>query len=93
MLFDNSVASYEEVVKFFFTFHDPTFKDRQGNDVGTQYASAIFVHSDAQKQTAEDVKAKVAALHTKGKIPMYRGGAVETYIAQATVFYPAHLDH
>lgn len=45
VLFDSSKVDYEELVKFFYTFHDPTTKDRQGNDSGTQYASVIFTHS------------------------------------------------
>ena len=59
MMFDNKVVSYEEVLKFFFMFHDPSTLDKQGNDSGSQYASAIFYHSKQQKQTAQKVKDKV----------------------------------
>ena len=50
--FDNRIVSYEQLVKFLFTFHDPTTLDRQGNDKGDRYGSVIFYHSEAQKQTA-----------------------------------------
>jgi methionine-S-sulfoxide reductase len=60
--FDPSVLSYEDLLeKWFFRLHDPTTLNRQGNDVGTQYRSAIFPQDDAQRQTAERVKARVGA--------------------------------
>ena len=46
VLFDSSKATFEELCKFFFTFHDPTTKKRQGNDEGSQYSSMIFYHTD-----------------------------------------------
>ena len=57
--FDPTRISYEEILRFFFRLHDPTTRNRQGNDVGTQYRSAIFVHDDAQRTTAERVKKEV----------------------------------
>jgi peptide methionine sulfoxide reductase msrA/msrB len=58
--FDPTVLSYEDLLeKWFFRMHDPTTLNRQGNDVGTQYRSAIFYHSEAQRRTAELVKARV----------------------------------
>jgi peptide methionine sulfoxide reductase msrA/msrB len=57
--FDPSQISYEKILEFFFTIHDPTTMNQQGNDVGTSYRSAIFVHDDEQRQIAERVKAKV----------------------------------
>ena len=51
--FDPAVVSYQDVLDVFFATHDPTTLNRQGNDVGTQYRSAVFYHSPAQKQTAE----------------------------------------
>eukprot|EP00958_Prasinococcus_capsulatus_P016478 scaffold1824_cov332-Prasinococcus_capsulatus_cf.AAC.6 len=52
-------VSYEEICKFFFTFHDPTTKNRQGNDVGQQYASVVFAHSPEQKAVANRITALV----------------------------------
>lgn len=58
--FDPAVLSYEELLeKYFFRMHDPTTLNRQGNDTGTQYRSAIFYHSEEQRRTAELVKARV----------------------------------
>src|SRR5262249_35948013 len=51
--FDPDVTSYREILEVFFAIHDPTSRDRQGNDTGPQYRSAIFYHSDAQRETAE----------------------------------------
>jgi methionine-S-sulfoxide reductase len=60
--FDPSVITYEDLLEqWFFKLHDPTTLNRQGNDVGTQYRSAIFPQDDAQRQTAEQVKARVEA--------------------------------
>jgi peptide methionine sulfoxide reductase msrA/msrB len=58
--FDPARISYEDILEFFFKIHDPTTLNRQGNDVGTSYRSAIFYHNDEQRKVAEAVKAKVA---------------------------------
>ena len=84
--FDPSKISYEEILGYFFRMHDPTTLNRQGNDVGTSYRSAIFYHSDAQRQTAEAVKAKVDK-SGKWKKP------IVTEIVAAGEFWPAEDYH
>ncbi|HUP97550.1 MAG TPA: peptide-methionine (S)-S-oxide reductase MsrA [Usitatibacter sp.] len=59
--FDTDELDYRDLLSVFFTIHDPTTKDRQGNDVGSQYRSAVFHHSDEQKRAAEEVIAKLTA--------------------------------
>jgi peptide methionine sulfoxide reductase msrA/msrB len=59
VVFDPARITYEELLRYFFRMHDPTTPNRQGNDVGTQYRSAIFYHDEAQRQAAERVKAEV----------------------------------
>jgi peptide methionine sulfoxide reductase msrA/msrB len=59
--FDPTKTSFEALLRFFFRMHDPTTLNRQGNDVGASYRSAIFYHSEAQRQIAERVKAEVDA--------------------------------
>ena len=61
VVFDPTKISYEQVLEFFFKMHDPTTLNRQGNDVGSSYRSAIFYHDDHQRQVAEQVKKKVDA--------------------------------
>ena len=61
IIFDADVLSYENLIRAFFKLHDPTTLNQQGNDVGTQYRSAIFYFDAEQKATAEKVKAEVDA--------------------------------
>ena len=53
--FDTTKVSFAELLKIFFTMHDPTTLNRQGNDVGTQYRSAVFYHNEEQKNAAEEI--------------------------------------
>jgi len=59
--FDPAFVSLRELLKIFFTLHDPTTKDRQGNDVGSQYRSVIFYRDATQKAVAEEVIAEISA--------------------------------
>ena len=59
--FDPAQVSYEDLLGVFFSIHDPTTLNRQGNDVGPQYRSAIFYHSPEQERVAREVVAKLAA--------------------------------
>lgn len=86
VVFDPSKISYEEILDYFFRLHDPTTKNRQGNDVGTQYRSAIFYHSEEQKQIS--LKAK-EALNKSGKWER----PVVTEIVPASTFYSAEEYH
>ena len=61
IVFDPERISYRDILEFFFQIHDPTTKDRQGNDIGSSYRSEIFYTSDEQRQVAEDTIADVDA--------------------------------
>jgi peptide-methionine (S)-S-oxide reductase len=84
--FDPAVISYRELLQIFFTIHDPTTLNRQGADVGTQYRSAIFYHSAAQKATAEEVIAALEAEHVWGK-------PIVTQVVAYEMLYPAEAYH
>ena len=86
ILFDPTKITYEKLLDYFFRMHDPTTFNRQHNDVGTQYRSAIFYHSEEQKQTAEKVKERV---EKSGK---WRHPIV-TLIVPAKPFYAAEDYH
>lgn len=84
--FDSKVVSYADLVGMFFKSHDPTTRNRQGNDVGTQYRSVIFYHDEEQRQVAEQwIKELDAAKVFPGRIV--------TQVVPATTFYPAEQYH
>jgi len=84
--FNPEVISYEELLKIFFTVHDPTTLNRQGADSGTQYRSVIFYHSDEQKSIAQQVVSEVTAAKL-WKAP------IVTQIEPFKVFYKAEAYH
>ena len=86
ILFDPAVLSYRALLEFFFQIHDPSTKNRQGNDKGLSYRSAIYYTSDAQKATAEDTIRDVDA---SGLWP----GKVVTELEPAGDFWEAEAEH
>ena len=84
--FDPEVISFADVLRVFFTVHDPTTLNRQGNDVGESYRSAIFFHSPEQEQTAHEIIAEVE------REKLYRGSVV-TEVTEFSNFYPAEDYH
>ena len=94
LTFDGKDETYENMVKHFFSFHDPTTVDRQGNDRGTQYASAIFCYDNKQKEIASKVIGELQAAIDKSNINCgYQSNKVITAIRDAEPFYPAQDDH
>ncbi|MBU6448104.1 MAG: peptide-methionine (S)-S-oxide reductase MsrA [Rhodospirillales bacterium] len=81
--YDPAVISYEDLLRVFFTIHDPTTLNRQGNDIGTQYRSAIFYETPEQKAAAEEAIAEFT--------PVW--GKIVTEIAPLRVFWPAEAEH
>lgn len=84
--FDPSVISFKEILQIFFTVHDPTTLNRQGNDVGTSYRSAVFYHSDEQKRVAEET---IAEFNAEG---IYDNPIV-TEVTAFDKFWPAENYH
>jgi len=84
--FDPAVVSFRDLLTVFFTIHDPTTRDRQGNDVGTQYRSVVFCQTPAQRATAEDV------VRTLTRENLF-GAPIVTQIADAAPFHPAEGYH
>src|ERR1035437_8208937 len=84
--FDAAVTSYREILEVFFATHDPTSMDRQGNDAGTQYRSAIFTHSERQRETAQQM---IAELDGEG----ITSRPVVTQVRPAGPFYEAAAYH
>jgi peptide-methionine (S)-S-oxide reductase len=91
--FTGGAATYEELVHYFFQFHDPTTQDRQGNDAGSQYASVIYCYDQTQFEIATKVKAKLQALLKNRKLTCFSSQTVYTDIRMKTTFYPAQKDH
>jgi peptide-methionine (S)-S-oxide reductase len=86
IVFDPERISYRDLLEFFFQIHDPTTKNRQGNDVGASYRSAIFYLNDEQRRIAEDTIADVDA---SGLWP----GKVVTEVTPAGPFWEAESEH
>jgi peptide-methionine (S)-S-oxide reductase len=86
IVFDPQRVSYRDILEFFFQIHDPTTKDRQGNDVGTSYRSEIFYTTDEQRRVAEETIADVDA---SGLWP----GKVVTEVSAAGPFWEAEPEH
>jgi peptide-methionine (S)-S-oxide reductase len=84
--FDPEKVSYEELLEVFWKIHDPTTKNRQGNDVGSQYRSVIFYHSEDQKKLAEFYKSKLEAEGIWNR-------PIVTEIKAFTAFWPAETYH
>jgi len=84
--FDPSVITYADILRVFFSIHDPTTLNRQGADVGTQYRSVIFTHSDAQAETARAITAEIGAAGIWSK-------PIVTEITPASDFYVAEDHH
>jgi peptide-methionine (S)-S-oxide reductase len=86
IVFDPAKTSFRQILEFFFQIHDPTTLNRQGNDLGTSYRSAIFYASDEQRRVAEDTIADVEA---SGLWP----GKVVTEVAKVSDFWEAEPEH
>ena len=86
IVFDPEVTSYRELLEFFFQIHDPTTRNRQGNDIGASYRSAIFYLDEEQRRVAEDTIADVDA---SGLWP----GTVVTEVTPAGPFWEAEPEH
>ena len=86
IVFDPAKVGYEELVRVFFRMHDPTTLNRQHNDVGTQYRSAIFVEDDAQREAALRVITDLTEKQEFSK-------PIVTEVVDAGVFYPAEQEH
>lgn len=84
--FDPDQISYADLLRVFFAMHDPTTRDRQGNDIGPQYRSIILAHSDTQRATAQALMKEIADAN------IWQAPLV-TEIEPFTAFYPAEPEH
>ncbi len=82
--YDSRMITYEELLLIFMTSHDPTTKNQQGADLGSQYRSVIYYHNDEQKEIAEEIVKQLAAYFAK---------PITTEISPAEVFYQAEEHH
>ncbi|MFN6970639.1 MAG: peptide-methionine (S)-S-oxide reductase MsrA [Rheinheimera sp.] len=84
--FNPDVISYRQLLEILFFLHDPTTLNRQGNDIGTQYRSAVFVHDDEQRNQIQQLIAELTQQHAYS-------AAIVTSIEPVTTFYPAETYH
>ena len=88
IIFDSKILNYEELLRVFWESHDPTQGMRQGNDIGTQYRSGIYTHTDYQKKLA-----KISHSVFSGALQKAERGAITTEILPASTFYLAEEYH
>ncbi|MBS1565564.1 MAG: peptide-methionine (S)-S-oxide reductase MsrA [Bacteroidetes bacterium] len=86
IVFDSDKLSYRSLLEYFFQIHDPTTKNRQGNDIGTSYRSAIFFLNERQQETAKKL---IAEMEASGKWP----GKIVTEVVAASDFWSAEAEH
>ena len=86
IVFDTDETSYRRILEYFFQIHDPTTRNRQGNDIGTSYRSAIFYTSDEQRKVAEET---IADVNASGRWP----GKVVTEVTPVNDFWEAEPEH
>ena len=91
--FTGGASYYEDLVRFFFQFHDPTTYNRQGNDTGTQYASVIYCYDQKQFDIATKVKGELQTILNARKLKCFDAYKVATDIRMSSTFYPAHKEH
>ncbi|MFO1321698.1 MAG: peptide-methionine (S)-S-oxide reductase MsrA [Burkholderiales bacterium] len=84
--YDPAIVSYRDLLEVFFAIHDPTTRDRQGNDVGSQYRSAVFCHTAAQAEAAQSI---IEELSRERVFP----ASIVTEVVTASVFTPAEDYH
>ncbi|MDZ4676744.1 MAG: peptide-methionine (S)-S-oxide reductase MsrA [Oligoflexia bacterium] len=86
IVFDPTKTSFDIILRYFFKMHDPTTLNKQGNDIGSQYRSSIFYHSDEQKKSAENIKEEIDKSGKWGK-------KIVTEILPVQKFYSAEDYH
>lgn len=91
--YSGAEETYRKLVKYFFSFHDPTTANCQGNDRGSQYASVIYCSDTRQFEIATEVKNELQVLIDRKLLKCFKESRVQTDIRMRTVFYPAHAEH